>query len=85
MIRTQISLTEDQMGRLRRESARTGKSIAQLTREAIDRVYDDDRKERLRRFRAVAGKHRGGGDNVSENIDEEFVKAVMSRWRDDVE
>lgn len=84
MIRTQISLTEEQMERLRRESARTGKSIARLAREAIDARYDD-REERLRRFRSVAGAHRGDGTAVSENIDEEYVKAVMSRWRDDVD
>lgn len=84
MIRTQISLTEEQMQRLRRESARTGKSIARLAREAIDARYDD-REERLRRLRAVAGAHRGDGTAVSENIDDEYVKAVMSRWRDDVD
>ncbi len=84
MIRTQISLTEEQMERLRRESARTGKSIAQLTREAIDNRYDD-REERLRRLRAVAGSVKGDFGPVSQNIDEEFVKAALSRWRGDVE
>lgn len=84
MIRTQISLTEEQMERLRRESARTGKSIARLAREAIDARYDD-REERLRRFRAVVGSVKGDFGPVSENIDEEYVKAIMSRWRDDIE
>lgn len=78
MIRTQISLTEEQMERLRRESARTGKSIAQLTRDAIDTRYDD-REERLRRLRAVRGIHKGEVGNPSRNIDEEFGKAIEER------
>lgn len=81
MIRTQISLTEEQMERLRREAARTGKSIAQLTREAIDKSLNDNKDERLRRLRLVAGSVKGDFGNLSENIDAEFVRAVESRGK----
>lgn len=36
MIRTQISLTDEQMARLRAESLRRGVSIASLIRDAVD-------------------------------------------------
>ncbi|HLG01016.1 MAG TPA: ribbon-helix-helix protein, CopG family [Acidimicrobiia bacterium] len=80
MIRTQISLTEEQMRLLRRESKRTGKSMAQLTREAIDRSYPDtERTEIIRRALAIAGRHRSDVDDLSENHDEYFVQAIEER------
>jgi len=42
MIRTQISLSDAQKRRLDRESMRTGSSLAELIRRAVDRVYGDD-------------------------------------------
>jgi hypothetical protein len=37
--RTQITLTDDQYDRLRTESERTGISLAELVRRAVDRSY----------------------------------------------
>lgn len=37
--RTQITLTDDQYERLRAESERTGVSLAELIRRAVDRSY----------------------------------------------
>lgn len=40
MHRTQITLTDAQYARLRDESARTGQSLAQLIRRALDEHYE---------------------------------------------
>lgn len=53
MIRTQISLTEDQMSRLRREARRRHVSLASVVRDAVDRVVPDEDVERARRVEAL--------------------------------
>lgn len=80
MIRTQVSLTEVQMRALRRRSQRTGKSIARLVREGVDKVLaDDDWEQRKRRLRAISGKYRSGLPDLAENHDEYYVQAVEER------
>jgi hypothetical protein len=66
MIRTQISLTADQMRRLRAEARRRHLPIAQVVREAVDQAVSSDPDEREERFRralsAVGRFHSGTGD-----------------------
>jgi len=81
MIRTQISLTEAQMRRLRREATARGTSIAAVIRDAVDQVVPDEREAvRARRERALAiiGAFASGERNTSERHDE--VLGEDTRW-----
>ncbi len=73
MIRTQISLTEDQMRRLRREARRRHVSLASIVREAVDRVVPDDdtrRRDRIASLLAAAGSVASGTGTVARDHDE---------------
>ena len=73
MIRTQVSLTEHQMRRLRRASRERGVSIAALVREAVDRSLpdaDDDLIARQRRAFGLAGAFASGHRDTAERHDE---------------
>jgi hypothetical protein len=48
--RTQVTLTDGQHAFLRRESARTGLSLAELVRRAVDATYALEERPRLRGF-----------------------------------
>lgn len=81
MIRTQISLTEAQMRRLRREAKARGTSIAAVIRDAVDQVVPDEREAaRARRERALAlvGAFASGERTASERHDE--VLGEEERW-----
>lgn len=69
MERTQISLTEEQATRLRRLARRRRSSMAALIREAVDRVYPEDRSvDEMwdRALESVGGfRDRGGRHDVS--------------------
>jgi post-segregation antitoxin (ccd killing protein) len=59
VIRTQISLTEDQMRRLRQEARRRGVPIAAVVRDAVDRVVPGSAASRSVAFaRALAATGR---------------------------
>lgn len=69
MIRTQVSLTEQQMERLRRIARDRGVSIAAVVRDAIDALPDGDRERRIERFLAACGSFDSGCDNTAEEHD----------------
>lgn len=48
MHRTQILLEDAQYQRLREESARTGRSIGELVRVAVERLYRSSRADEIR-------------------------------------
>jgi len=59
MIRTQIQLTEEQTEKAKRLAVERGVSMAEVIREAVDRLPErDDRAERF--ARALAAIKRGG-------------------------
>ena len=80
MIRTQISLTEDQMRRLRLEARRRHVSLAAVVREAVDRVVpdqDDRRRDRVEALLAAAGSVASGTGRVARDHDAELAG---DRW-----
>lgn len=80
MIRTQISLTEEQMRRLRREARRQHVSLAAIIREAVDRVVPDEdaqRRERVEALLAAAGSAASGSGSVAREHDEALAG---DRW-----
>jgi hypothetical protein len=78
VIRTQISLTEDQARRIKREAKIRGVSMSTVVREAVDRMIPSDEAEHRRRVEralALAGKYHSGLTDVSERHDDYLVEA----------
>jgi hypothetical protein len=79
MIRTQVQLTEQQMKALRQLSASTGKSIADLVRQGVDRYLSVQvgvsSQERIERALRVVGKFRSGKSDVSTDHDRYLAEA----------
>lgn len=73
MVRTQVQLTETQLEALRRLSASTGKSIADLVRQGVDLYLRSQprlsRDEQIRRALEAAGSFASGRRNVSAEHD----------------
>lgn len=76
MIRTQISLTEQQMRRLRRLAARRSQSLAGLVRDAVDAMLEREGLEQAdeRVFRSV-GRYGSGRSDVAREHDEHLAEA----------
>jgi Arc/MetJ-type ribon-helix-helix transcriptional regulator len=73
MIRTQIQLTEEQAAKLKRLAAARDVSMAEVIRQAVDRLPDrDDRAERWARARSAIGigHDKDGKTDVSVRHDE---------------
>jgi hypothetical protein len=80
MIRTQVSLTEEQMRRLRSEARRRHVSLAAVIRDAVDRVVPDDearRRERVDTLMTAAGSAASGTGSVAHEHDEALAG---DRW-----
>lgn len=73
MIRTQVSLTEEQMKRLRGEARRRHISLAAVIRDAVDRAVpgeDADRAARIEALLQAAGSAASGSGTVATNHDD---------------
>ena len=79
MIRTQVQLTERQLEALRRDSAATGRSVAELIRQGVDQYLaarsELGREERIERAIRVAGRFSSGRSDVSANHDRHLAEA----------
>lgn len=79
MIRTQISMTEDQAERLRHLAEIRQRSQAALMREALDALLArEERAVRIERVRASLGQFRSGRSNVSIDHDAELEAAYLA-------
>ncbi len=79
MVRTQIQLTEQQARALRELAAEKGVSMAELIRQAVERVIEEnERDEKWRRALSAMGQYRSGLTDVAENhdkyLDEDYLK-----------
>ncbi|WP_333656585.1 CopG family transcriptional regulator [Dissulfurispira sp.] len=83
MVRTQIQLTEDQAEALKRLATTRHLSVAELIRQAIDKMIKSavlvDIEERRRRAIEAAGRFSSGLKNLSEKHDEYFVEAIENK------
>ncbi len=73
MIRTQISLSADQMRRLRAETRRRQVPIAQVVREAVDQAVPsgpDEREVHFRRALSAVGRFDSGTGDLAARHDE---------------
>lgn len=78
MVRTQVQLTVKQAARLRQLSATTGRSMADLIREAVDRLAlgasPSERHERaLSAVGAYAGDGTGAGVEHDSHLEEAYA------------
>ena len=70
MIRTQISLDEDQYAEVQRRARQHGLSMAGYVRRALESALaDEERAARIENALGVIGMFRGTGENVSEDHD----------------
>ena len=70
MVRTQVQLTEEQAIALKQLAARRGVSLAELVRNAIDRLLADaDRRERRTRALSLLGRYQDSGSDVARQHD----------------
>jgi hypothetical protein len=81
VIRTQISLTSEQMARIRRAAEKRHISIAAVIRDAVDHEVPDEDSGMLARQQrafAAAGAFASGRHDVAENHDDAL--AEEPRW-----
>jgi hypothetical protein len=71
VIRTQISLSAEQMVALRRKAKRRGTSIAAVVRDAVDAdLARDDREALWDRAMEVVGRYRSGRPDIGQKHDD---------------
>jgi len=79
MTRTQVQLTQNQVRALRRASAATGKSVAELIRKGVDQFLSGQSEvtpeERIERAIRAAGRFSSGRTDVSSRHDKHLADA----------
>ena len=80
MVRTQIQLTQDQAAKLKHLASTSGRSMADLVREGVERLLHDQlghtRSERMLRAARVFGTFTSGTRDLSSRHDDHFADAA---------
>jgi predicted DNA-binding protein len=83
VVRTQIQLTKDQATQLRHLASASGRSMADLVREGVERLLRDhaglSRTERMHRAARVFGTFTSGTRDLSSRHDDHFADAAIER------
>jgi post-segregation antitoxin (ccd killing protein) len=79
MKRTTVKLPDELDAKLRLEARRRGLTISELTREAIEAHLGGRRRRHL----YAAGAGRGGGENISERIEELLAEELPKKLREE--
>ncbi|HUZ19980.1 MAG TPA: CopG family transcriptional regulator [Acidimicrobiales bacterium] len=77
MKRTTVKLPDELDARLRHESQRRGRTVSELTREAIDQ-YLGGSDDRGKRHLLAAGAGRSGHQDISERVEEILSKELRA-------
>ncbi len=79
MVRTQVQFTEEQLEELRRLSAESGQSLAELVRLGVELYLSSqhrpNRNEQIGRALAAVGKFSSGAKDVSAHHDRYLAEA----------
>jgi len=80
MVRTQVQLTGQQIGELRKLSLSTGRSVADLVRQGVDSLLQAKSTSRpalqVERALRIAGKFSSGSTDVSTHHDRYFAESI---------
>lgn len=83
VIRTQVQLSEHQARTLKKLASTTGRSMADLVREGVDLLLDQQthgsRREKMARAARAFGQFRSGTRSLSRRHDEHFADAIARR------
>ena len=80
MVRTQVQFTKEQMQALRQLSSRTGRSVADLTRDAVNQFlahHSDQGPALLQRALRVSGAFASGSSDGSTAHDQHLAEAFL--------
>lgn len=79
MIRTQIQLTEKQARAVKELAAQQGLSMAEMIRQAVERIIDEsERRQRRRRALNVLGRYHDPATDVAVNHDQYLDEAYRN-------
>jgi Arc/MetJ-type ribon-helix-helix transcriptional regulator len=83
VVRTQIQLTQVQAAKLKHLASSSGRSMADLVRESVERLLQDQaglsRRERMQRATRAFGTFRSGTGDLSTRHDDHFADAAAKR------